>query len=1087
MQITIKLAFEDDIRRVTIGDETGELTFAHLRSSVEELFPGLRNQDFRVMWKDEDGDFVTIVTSVEFVEAIRLMKAAVPKFFVKSVHKSEKESSGPAVTPAIPIPSATASASTVVHDHVRCDECGMVPVVGDLFTCTVRPNYDLCSACEGKKPQPFPMVKHSAPTTRYRAGGPPGLHWQGGRFGMRRHVSFGDPHHPAPPPGMSGCPWRDNVARRMNRDGNAAGPVPSAAPFGRFVSGVDAATAPAPRAVHVGVTCDGCSVSPIVGPRYMCSVRPNFDLCEACEANQHRRAKEQAAAVGPRGANKPFPMLKISRPDQAPGTFIYLFNKHVGDLLGLGRGLGMAFGQRHGPGNRARGDEPVHRHITCDGCGMQPLVGPRFKCAVRPDFDLCASCEAAHPQPHPMVKIYHPCHRPSTVVYCAAPAAGASAPADRVRMPTGSSALVKHQGIRCDGCGVSPITGPRYKCTTRPDYDLCSICERAGVSQAFPMVKICDPAQAPAFLQYEVSGAPALPVLVAAQSEVHRGVTCDGCNMHPIRGPRFKCTVRSDFDLCASCEAAVPQPHPLVKIYAAAHHPSKLVYAFRDDASGAATAESSAPASPVPTTATLATPSAPPVAHLPTPSAATALPKPSLRFVRDRSLPDGYLVTPDVLQSGSGTLRKVWDVRNDGHHQWPEGCRLTFASGDVLHRPAMQSPQGATAVGDPVPLLRPGEEGQLAVELLVPGQAGRYTSYFRMQTASGQPFGQRLWADIVVSDAYAAAFEEQQRRQSEQEEEQRAIEAMLDQLQIDDDITTALAAGAEKLGPALVAHLTAPAAAAADQEEPTVVSPAITKLSPVPEDGPDAEADETDAPAAAAEDAALVKDEHEGECDWEVVACALAAHDPDNDTSALDQAQHGLTELDEDDDSDDGSEYSPGVHQPLSLSTSAGPVAMQMQLLEQSQASLGHSTCVCADLDFDDADDLMSLHASPRAQPSLEATDAAPVPTTAALASSATESEPATPPRSGEKAVPQQDEDAGSAEECKTPEDHVVPACRQRWRRELETLSEMGFADAKVCVPLLEQYVRAPAPEGSPDESLNTEGLHSVLAALLEM
>ncbi|WCJ36137.1 ubiquitin-associated (UBA)/TS-N domain-containing protein / octicosapeptide/Phox/Bemp1 (PB1) domain-containing protein [Euphorbia peplus] len=33
-----------------------------------------------------------------------------------------------------------------------------------------------------------------------------------------------------------------------------------------------------------------------------------------------------------------------------------------------------------------------------------------------------------------------------------------------------------HRGVQCDGCGVHPITGPRYKSKVIDDYDLCSIC-----------------------------------------------------------------------------------------------------------------------------------------------------------------------------------------------------------------------------------------------------------------------------------------------------------------------------------------------------------------------------------------------------------------------------------------------------------------------------------------------------------------------------------------------------------------------------------------------------------------------------------
>jgi len=41
---------------------------------------------------------------------------------------------------------------------------------------------------------------------------------------------------------------------------------------------------------------------------------------------------------------------------------------------------------------RSFGFSMVHSSVTCDGCGMFPLAGPRFKCSIRPDFDLCAKC-----------------------------------------------------------------------------------------------------------------------------------------------------------------------------------------------------------------------------------------------------------------------------------------------------------------------------------------------------------------------------------------------------------------------------------------------------------------------------------------------------------------------------------------------------------------------------------------------------------------------------------------------------------------------------------------------------------------------
>merc|ERR1719387_3201571 len=33
-----------------------------------------------------------------------------------------------------------------------------------------------------------------------------------------------------------------------------------------------------------------------------------------------------------------------------------------------------------------------------------------------------------------------------------------------------------HPGVNCDGCGMAPLTGPRFKSLTQVDYDLCQAC-----------------------------------------------------------------------------------------------------------------------------------------------------------------------------------------------------------------------------------------------------------------------------------------------------------------------------------------------------------------------------------------------------------------------------------------------------------------------------------------------------------------------------------------------------------------------------------------------------------------------------------
>lgn len=46
----------------------------------------------------------------------------------------------------------------------------------------------------------------------------------------------------------------------------------------------------------------------------------------------------------------------------------------------------------------------IHRSVTCDGCGLSPITGKRFKCLMCHDFDLCSKCEAKNDHAHPMVR-----------------------------------------------------------------------------------------------------------------------------------------------------------------------------------------------------------------------------------------------------------------------------------------------------------------------------------------------------------------------------------------------------------------------------------------------------------------------------------------------------------------------------------------------------------------------------------------------------------------------------------------------------------------------------------------------------------
>ena len=59
-------------------------------------------------------------------------------------------------------------------------------------------------------------------------------------------------------------------------------------------------------------------------------------------------------------------------------------------------------------------NKKVHDGIHCNGCGVNPIVGPRFKCAICDNFDYCEKCESLNKDSHkhPFIKIYSPKNAP---------------------------------------------------------------------------------------------------------------------------------------------------------------------------------------------------------------------------------------------------------------------------------------------------------------------------------------------------------------------------------------------------------------------------------------------------------------------------------------------------------------------------------------------------------------------------------------------------------------------------------------------------------------------------------------------------
>lgn len=318
-------------------------------------------------------------------------------------------------------------------------------------------------------------------------------------------------------------------------------------------------------------------------------------------------------------------------------------------------------------------EEQTHRNIKCDGCGMFPIIGIRYKCTVCTDFDLCATCEAkdVHTTSHALLKIKEP---PRADI---------------------------HFGVTCDGCSVSPIQGTRYKCTVCPNYDLCDSCEAENKHPA---------------------GHPLIKLKVAADIPVRRG---------RFGGFRGRCLTRrchrshskskeQPMELPQPTELSQPQPTELPQLLEVSPLPKEVP-----------------PLQPkeMPSTEQKQEHPQPTEKSLPQ----EAPQRPTAHFVRDVNLPDGVGVAPGEV------LKKSWEFLNPLTTAWPEGSKLVFSQGskELL----VDSEEFS------LPIARPGEKVQVSCPIRVPTKPGRFQASFVLVDKDRVPFeGHRCWVELMIAE-----------------------------------------------------------------------------------------------------------------------------------------------------------------------------------------------------------------------------------------------------------------------------------------------------------------------------------------------
>ncbi|XP_018497983.2 protein JOKA2 isoform X1 [Pyrus x bretschneideri] len=206
----------------------------------------------------------------------------------------------------------------------------------------------------------------------------------------------------------------------------------------------------------------------------------------------------------------------------------------------------------------------------------------------------------------------------------------------------------------------------------------------------------------------------------------HTGVRCDGCGCHPIVGPRFKSVVKEDYDLCQICFASKGNATDYIRIdHPISHrHPRPFKGLYEQPP-------------------WLGPPVMPKILRG---SMKQGRPKLDSRFVLDVNVMDGTFIAP------STPFTKIWRMRNNGGMVWPQGTTLVWIGGDRF------STSDSVEIEIPANGVPAENEIDIAVDFTAPESPGRYISYWRMATSSGQKFGQRVWVLIQVDTSLKDSF-----------------------------------------------------------------------------------------------------------------------------------------------------------------------------------------------------------------------------------------------------------------------------------------------------------------------------------------
>lgn len=697
--LVVKLRFGLDLRRWCLDSED-ELNLERIEAQVRALFPV--GDSFLVQFTDDEGELVTLASSADVEEALRVCRAEGRRSLrleVTPVDPVSRSRIGPgsesdwgvASVPEIHNASpATASGAAT----------GPCEGTDDLLGFTFVPSA-WGQANEGK-----PDTQSASSTAAAGAAEP-----EPEREPAQSAEPVPEPKRepaqeaePEPEPESAPAPAADDSAPAAG--GDAASRIASSL---RALSGADPSSPAASTAFDdlLSALLEG-EDAPLAGLRG----HPLLDQVRAKDSGLRQTAIECLVAPGTAQTVEQFLPFLAQAPfcgEGATGADIEralsALAMFIPALGGLHAGAGAESAESgeaspaYDEGAEGDGSDAIHTNVSCDACGMHPIMGVRYKCSVCRDYDLCPACEASEAHSaanHPMLKIVDPSQAPAMIIT-----------ALRDDSPRAGSCRGHH--------GIHGRHGRRGRhgrhAHPHPHSHRWGPHRRGGPRGGGPAVA--------RFLEH------ALSMLAGGAQPASRGGATEEHFERDARGS-FASTPKDTREGAASGAAedgAVAAP---------ASGSPQHGHRFVNMQEPAAPDASPVPAPPSPVSSGDA--AAGRAAHAARPRA---------RFMSEAGVMDGTPVAPGQRYS------KSWTMANTGDVPWAQGTRLVHVGGDRLGAPASVL----------VPEAAPGAPVDIELELEAPQTPGRYVSYWRLTTPEGSRFGHRVWIDVRVEQPSEGAVE----------------------------------------------------------------------------------------------------------------------------------------------------------------------------------------------------------------------------------------------------------------------------------------------------------------------------------------